>query len=1078
MASITCRTLIRVVAVAFLLSSSAVCGAASRETLLAESERIGARIEALFGQGRLGEAIPLARRLVELCEAIEGPEAECMGVTLNLLARAYSEAGRFTEEQPLLLRALALDEKARGPDHPTTLITVGNLAVHYLNTGAYSKARPLLERVLASREKTLPTGSPDIALALNNLGQFYDRIGAFAKAEALLLRALEIYEGLPAEEQRTAMVLGNLGVHHASASNPSKAEPYFLRALAIREKTGGPRHPDVAGSLNNLAKVAEAVGDVSKAESLLQRALGIWESTVGPEHPSTALAVGNLGYLYLDAGEFSKAEALLKRALAINEKTFGPKHPDTAISLGGLASIYLRTGALYAPGSLLQRAIAIDEEVLGPNAPALADHLSALAEVHLARGALDAARPLAVRALAIRENAFGPESLPVAVSLNNLGRVADALGAADTEPLLARALSIATKTEGQDGSMTGTILNNLGLHYQVVGESDKAEVAFLRALAIHDKRTGPKSRDSLITVNNLSAIYAARGDATKAEPMFERAQNIEEEDTLHFIFSGSELRKRGYLEGRRLNVYAATTFAMSSHTPRSARIAMSGVLQIKGRVVDAMSTIFAKARDSKLPQDSALLNRLADVARDWSYLRFHGPERISPEEYGSRLKALADEQERLQNELADRNLVLRSEVEPIRLDGVHVAIPEHAVLLEFFRYRPFAIAVHEKDRYGEFRYAVFLLRRDAEPLAIDLGAAAVIDSLVGEFREALGDPSSSRIKPLSVAVSARLVGPWLDQIGSRRQILISPDGALSLLPFSALVDPQGEFLVRRFDISYLTSGRDLLHLASASAPRSGAALFADPDYGIAPMTPFQTAASRSTEMDRSGLQFRRLSGTATEARMLQGLLKVEARRVFTGSRATETALKGLRGPRLLHVATHGFYLTDRDAGFVRRSLGIEDRFVPALTPLGESPLLRSGLALAGANARGGGDGDDGILTAAEVAQLDFEGTQLVVLSACETGVGEVQTGEGVFGLRRALAMAGARTQVTSLWKVSDAATQELMAGYYGKLLKGAGRAAGLREAQLAMLSRPSRRHPYFWAAFIAIGDWTPLPPDR
>jgi CHAT domain-containing protein len=143
--------------------------------------------------------------------------------------------------------------------------------------------------------------------------------------------------------------------------------------------------------------------------------------------------------------------------------------------------------------------------------------------------------------------------------------------------------------------------------------------------------------------------------------------------------------------------------------------------------------------------------------------------------------------------------------------------------------------------------------------------------------------------------------------------------------------------------------------------------------------------------------------------------------------------------------------------------------------VGENPLLRSGIALAGANERHSGANEDGILTALEVAQLDLHGTELVVLSACDSGIGDVQNGEGVYGLRRALVLAGAQTQVTSLWKVSDEATRTLMVDFYQRLLKGEGRSAALRHAQLAMLANPELAHPYYWASFVPIGNWAPLP---
>ena len=231
--------------------------------------------------------------------------------------------------------------------------------------------------------------------------------------------------------------------------------------------------------------------------------------------------------------------------------------------------------------------------------------------------------------------------------------------------------------------------------------------------------------------------------------------------------------------------------------------------------------------------------------------------------------------------------------------------------------------------------------------------------------------------------------------------------------------------------------------------------------------------NRSGELDRSGLVFTPLPGTAAEAKALQALLKLDAQDVLTGANATETKLKQLHGPRLLHVATHGFFLSDQEmAAAFLRPLGFGPE-LPLL--LKENPLLRSGLALAGANARRSGEADDGILTAEEAAALDLLGTQLVVLSACETGLGMVQTGEGVYGLRRALALAGAQAQLVSLWKVADAQTQALMVDFYRRLLSGEGRSAALRAAQKAMLDDATNAHPYYWASFVLIGNWAPLP---
>jgi CHAT domain-containing protein len=294
------------------------------------------------------------------------------------------------------------------------------------------------------------------------------------------------------------------------------------------------------------------------------------------------------------------------------------------------------------------------------------------------------------------------------------------------------------------------------------------------------------------------------------------------------------------------------------------------------------------------------------------------------------------------------------------------------------------------------------------------------------------------------------------------------------------MDKHGQYLTQQFELAYLTSGRDLLRMADEPSARGSALVVADPNYGTTERTDVLMDTSlqpvRSGDLDGSGMMFSPLPGTAAEAKLLESLLQLDDQNVLTGDRATELNLRALHGPRILHVATHGFFLNDHDVAVALKPVGFGRDAQPLA--LGENPLLRSGLALAGANARHSGTNDDGILTAAEVAQLDLVGTQLVVLSACDTGVGTVQNGEGVYGLRRALVLAGAQSQLVSLWDVADVATQELMLDYYQRLLKGEGRSEALRSAQLAMLAKPERQHPYYWAGFIPIGKWTALPTGR
>jgi len=326
-----------------------------------------------------------------------------------------------------------------------------------------------------------------------------------------------------------------------------------------------------------------------------------------------------------------------------------------------------------------------------------------------------------------------------------------------------------------------------------------------------------------------------------------------------------------------------------------------------------------------------------------------------------------------------------------------------------------------------------------------------------------------------------VMAPVRKLLGETRWVFLSPDGALNLVPFAALVDEGGRYLVESYAFTYLTSGRDLLRLrAETPAPRDKVTVVAAPDFDAggpaAKAGDDKTNAERGVvSRDLSGLRFPALPGTEAEARTVQKTLG--SARVLVGEEATEHAIKALHGPSVLHIATHGFFLPDQPHPALSAPSGLSFGERPA-PPAGEDLLLRSGLALVGANLRQSG-ADDGVLTAMEMSGTDLYGTRLVVLSACQTGVGDVINGDGVYGLRRALVLAGARTQVMSLWRVDDDATQELMTAYYGRLQQGKGRSEAMRQVQLAMLAQGDRAaSPHYWASFIVSGDWTTLSGNR
>jgi CHAT domain-containing protein len=638
--------------------------------------------------------------------------------------------------------------------------------------------------------------------------------------------------------------------------------------------------------------------------------------------------------------------------------------------------------------------------------------------------------------------------------------------------------AIQEKTLGPEHPTTATSLNNLALLYKTTGAYAQAEALYQRALAIKEKAMGPEHPMTAQTLNDLAVFRWATGEPAAALSLQERAQTIEMHNLTRFLVTGTESRKRAYLRQLQGSTFGTVSLSIDLASEPAKALGLRKVLEVKGRVLDAMSDSVGRLRQSVQPEDRALFEQLVGVAQQLSTLMYQGPGGLSPELYRERVEALAAKHAQVETELSTRSAAFGQEVAPITLTAVQTAIPKQAALIEWYRYAPFNPKAKDiNTKWGEPRYVAYVLRHDGEPAVVDVGEAKAIDALVQDFRTALSNPKHAYVREVAQELSEKLLTPLHPFLGHTEELLVSPDGALQLVPFAALTDETGTHLAMRYRITYLTSGRDLLRFTTTTGPIGGNVVVADPDYGP-PGTMMVQAAStvqtaRSSDLDRGGLTFWPLPGTAEEARALTPLLQVKAEDLLTQAMATEANVKHLHGPRILHIATHGFFLTDQELPI--GSPGVEGLFHhQASVPLEENPLLRSGLALAGANLRRSGEQEDGILTAAEVAQMDLRGTQLVVLSACETGVGDVQNGEGVYGLRRDLVLAGAETQVASLWKVEDDATKDLMVEYYQRLLKGEGRSAALREAQRTMMNSAERSHPYYWAGFVPIGHGAPL----
>jgi CHAT domain-containing protein len=860
------------------------------------------------------------------------------------------------------------------------------------------------------------------------------------------------------------------------------------RALEIRERILGPDHPDVAAALNARANVYWFKGDYVRAEPLYQRILSVLERTLEPENPRIAITLNNLAGLYCDKGDYLKAEPFAQRALAIMERALGREHLNVAMSVNTLAIIYSSRGDYVRAEPLFLRSMEVWEKALGPEHPHVGLALSNLATVYQDEGEYARAEPLYQRALAIREKTLGREHSEVAATLNNLATLYLNEGEYEkAEPLYRRALAIREKALSPEHPKVAILLVNLADLYRNKGEYATAEPLYQRALAIFERALGQQHPSLAGALDGLAVLYAAKGDIAHAIEMQSRANAIAEYNLTLNLGGGSERRKLAYLAFSEKQ----TDFTFLLHSqiapddPRALELAFTTLLHQKGRALDSITDTITTLRRHATPQDQKLFDQLIEARSQLAALILKESDAANLDSYRIQLGQMEEKIENLEAELSARSADFRADAQPVTLSAVQSALPAGAALIEFALYTP------QDPRTGKRqspRYLVYLLGAQDQPKwpkFLDLGEASAIDRSVDAWRQSLGE-NSPDVNRLGRAVDELVMRPIRSLLRSEsseiRRLLIAPDGSLNLIPFAAMVDEANRYLIERYTISYLTSGRDLLRLQTTRPSRNTPLVIADPLFGRASKGVARGAhkadGQGGGEPDPPKLFFRPLPGTKSEALEIKAIMPDAS--VLLRQEATEAALKRAIAPRILHIATHGFFIGAQD------EQGAEALSVSGNDPMRVSdlrlnrwaarirnPLLRSGLALAGANSGQSGD-DDGILTALEVAGLDLWGSKLVALSACNTGLGEIRNGEGVQGLRRALVLAGSESQVISLWAVMDERAKDIMIPYYRALRRGEGRGEGLRQVQLRMLRSRDRRHPFYWAAFIQSGEWANL----
>jgi len=1082
-----------------------VSAASAQQGPAAEADQLNKQIDELYQQGKYADAVPLAKRLLEIRKHTVGEDHPDYAATLNDLGVLYNAQSKYAEAEPLLKRALAIREKALGPDHPDVAETLNNLAVMYGKQGRYAEAEPLYKRALAIDEKALGPENPGLAPDLNNLAELYHTQGKYAEAEPLYKRALAIFEkALGPDHPDVATSLGNLAELYRDQGKYAEAEPLYKRSLAIREKTLGPDHPAVALTLHNLGRLYVEQGKYADAEPVFKRSLAILEKALGPKHSDVAIGLGALAALYDDEGRYAEAEPLYKRALAIDEKTLGPEHPGLASDLNNLAKLYHDQGKYAEAEPLNKQALAIFEKALGPDHPKVAISLNNLAELYSEQGNYAAAEPLYRQALAIQEKALGQNHPLVAITLNNLGALYRDQGRyAEADPFYTRALAIREKALGPDHPDVAVSLNNLAALFRDQNKYAEAEPLYKRSLAIFEKVLGPDHAFVATSLINLALLYEAQGQYAQAEPFFERSLQsfsrqfensftyMSEKDRLTFLRTVSDVFPR----------YLSFSATHNQQLPGLAGRAYDLLLWEKGIVAASVAAQRARIAASGDAEALQLLDQL--TAKKNQYAALAGMHPADHEQWRKNLERVGEESNETEKELTRRSAAFAVQQKALRPSwrDVQESLQADEAAVEFVRF-PF----HDGKKWtGKSYYAALVVRpNDTAPQWVMLGETKDLEGeAMQDYRELVGPPGGDE-RPAGGWGHKFYAAFWqpLDaKLGHAKRIYLSPDGVLNQVALGVVRDGESRLLIERYDLRTVSSTKELLS-STVSPAANTAVLLGNPKFDMTetelraaltgvPTEKTEVALAQAPPLgdvniargaaslrshDLRGGALEELEGTEREVADVSALLKRQGWQVQTyiGKDALEERVKGVRRPRLLHLATHGFFEADQPLQLGQHGKEASEKPAAGL----EDPMLRSGVYLAGANRalQGGApapDLDDGVLTAYEATQLNLQGTELVVLSACDTGLGKMEAGEGVFGLRRGLQEAGAEAVLMSLWPVPDEETRELMTLFYAKWLAGTEKHEALREAQMEVRkkvrAREGQDEPFFWGAFVLVG---------
>ena len=1012
--------------------------------------------------GNYDEAIKLGNTTREIFKKALGDNHPEYARALSKLSLYYYDTGNYKEALKLGTQAADIRKQTLGDDHPDYAQSISYLAEYNSKLGKYDEALRLGNMVLDFKKSTLGDGNPEYAMALNNLARYNSNMGNFAEAIRLGNNAASILQRtLGSNHPDYAMSIGNIASFYSAMGNYAEAIRLGTTAAETIKNIFGERHPDYAAAIDNLANYNQQAGNNAEAINLGTLAMEIRKQTLGTSHPDYATSLYNLAVFQAVNANYNDAIKFQKAAIDIRRKALGDTHPDYATSLAELASYYSSIGNYNEAIRLGNTALEIRKKTLGEQHPDYAKSLLSLADFNSKAGNKDEALRLVTLAMDIDKNSLGENHPAYAASLSNLAVYYSEKGNYKEAIRLATiATEIDKSNYGDNHPAYATSLSNLAVYYSNDGNFAEAIRLETAATEIRRKTLGEDHPHYARSINNLAAYNLYVGDYEAASQQLGKRYEITNRYVLKNFSTMTAQERTNFWNIH--SVFFSNTLPLAAYKhpdPTTNTLAYNGQLFSKGLLLNAeleIQKLIEKSGDksmadrfNKIRSDRATLDHLYQVPPQKRHIN------------ADSLAAVIEREEKLlvesSKELGDYTRDLS-----INWQDIQSKLTDNDIAIEFANFV-------DGDKPI---YVALVLKKGMQSPQLEKLSMRTIDSTLYYNTTDLYNIIWQPLQKYLTGV---------------KNVYFAPSGKLHSIAIEYLPNDLGEIFAQKYNAYRLTSTRELA-LTKIANSSNKASVYGGIIYSFS-KGDWQDLKDAKNEIvaefrdipdfndddeaegtQRAGIGF--LEGAQIEAEEVTDILREGNFLVSasSGVNATEESFKHLSGSgvKILHIATHGFYEPEG------KKKSFSDYLASGNKDNKEDlSMSRSGLFLAGASSaldpkkrKDIPEGvDDGILTAKEISRLDFQGLDLVVLSACQTGLGTI-TGEGVFGLQRGFKKAGAQTIVMSLWKVDDAATKVLMTEFYKNLMDGMSKRESFVEAQ--ELLRIKYQDPKKWAAFIMV----------